>query len=199
MLNLRGTEILLTAIAKIEQNDRICYVREFSIEHFHDFKVFEAMSGKIARVMHMFAEEYREEELNEILAEYGIYHTPNYVYFKGCVSLAIGNNTYQIGELRQGIGISGEDIEKICFEDVTQIHRIVTIENLTTFFRWEEFGSLMIYLGGYHNSVRRALLKKYTVYCRTYRIIISEILMPEAFLFMRTCVRKQEFLLNFIR
>ena len=37
---------------------------------------------------------------------------------------------------------------------------MITIENLTTFFRWEEEESLMIYLGGYHNSVRRILLQK---------------------------------------
>ena len=108
----------------------------------------------------MFGEECKEKELDEILAEYGIYHTPNYVYFKGNVSLAIGDNEYRIGELHQGIGISGEDIERICFQDVTQIRKVITIENLTTFFRWEEPESFMIYLGGYHNSVRRALLKK---------------------------------------
>lgn len=158
--NLEETEILLTAIRKIEANDRICYIREFSIEHFHDSKVFESMSGKIARAMHMFGKDYKEKELDEILAEYGIYHTPNYVYFKGNVSLGIGNNAYQIGELHQGIGISGEDIERIVFQDVTQIHKVITIENLTTFFRWEEPESLMIYLGGYHNRVRRALLGK---------------------------------------
>ncbi|MDE7249616.1 MAG: hypothetical protein K2N82_06960, partial [Lachnospiraceae bacterium] len=149
--NLSETEILLTGIAQIEQNDKICYIREFSIEHFHDSKVFESMSGKITRAMHMFAEEYKEKELDEILAEYGIYHTPNYVYFKGNVSLGIGDHGYHIGKLHQGIGISGEDIERICFQDVTQIRKVITIENLTTFFRWEEPDSLMVYLGGYHN------------------------------------------------
>lgn len=158
--NLPETELLLTAIAKIEQNDKNCYIREFSIEHFHDSKVFESMSGKITRAMRMFGEECKEKEFDEILAEYGIYHTPNYVYFKGNISLNIGKNTYWIGELHQGIGISGEDIERICFQNVSQIHKIITIENLTTFFRWEEPDSLMIYLGGYHNRVRRALLTK---------------------------------------
>lgn len=158
--NLSETEMLLTGIARIEQNNKVCYIREFSIEHFHDSKIFEFMSGKIARAMHMFAAECKEKELEEILAEYGIYHTPNYVYFKGNVSLSIRDYVYRIGELHQGIGISGEDIERICFQDVTQIRKVITIENLTTFFRWEEPGSLMVYLGGYHNSVRRRLLTR---------------------------------------
>ena len=38
--------------------------------------------------------------------------------------------------------------------------RIITIENLTTFFRWEESDSILIYLGGYHNAVRRKFLQK---------------------------------------
>jgi len=37
---------------------------------------------------------------------------------------------------------------------------VITIENLTTFFRWEEKDALIIYLGGYHNRVRRTLLEK---------------------------------------
>lgn len=164
LANLSETEMLLTGIAGIERNKKVCYIREFSIEHFHDSKMFESMSGKIAKVMHMFAAECKEKELNEILAEYGIYHTPNYVYFKGNLSFGIGDYVYRIGELHQGIGISGEDIERICFQDVTQIQKVITIENLTTFFRWEEPESLMVYLGGYHNSVRRRLLDQ--IYCR---------------------------------
>lgn len=158
--NPTETEILLTGIGAIEKNNRNCYIREFSIEHFHDSKVFESLRGKIARAMRTFGEGYQEKDLNEILAEYGIYHTPNYVYFKGKVSLRIGGCAFQVGELRQGLGISGEDIGKICFEGGVNIRRVITIENLTTFFRWEEKESLMIYLGGYHNSVRRILLQK---------------------------------------
>lgn len=163
--NLAETELFVTGIARIEQNDRICYIREFSIEHFHDSKIFEAMSGKIAKAMRMFREEYREKGLEEILAEYGIYHTPNYVYLKGNILLGIGKHEYQIGELHQGMGISGEDIERIIFRDFSNIRKVITIENLTTFFRWEESGSLMVYLGGYHNGVRRALLEE------IYRVI----------------------------
>ena len=158
--DLAQTELLLTGIAEIEQNEKNCYIREFSIEHFHDSKIFESVSGKIVRAMRMFREGYKEKELDEILAEYGIYHTPNYVYFKGNISLVIDDNEYWLGELHQGIGISGEDIERIGFRNITQIRKVITIENLTTFFKWKEEESLMVYLGGYHNSVRRALLTK---------------------------------------
>lgn len=93
------------------------------------------------------------------MAEYGIYHTPNYVYFKGNVTLYISGEALQIGKLKQGIGISGDDIRKIQFMDVADVENVLTIENLTTFFRWNREKTLMIYLGGYHNSLRCTLLK----------------------------------------
>ena len=61
--------------------------------------------------------------------------------------------------LKQGIGLSGEDIGRVRILENSKIKKILTIENLTTFFRWKEKDSLMIYLGGYHNSVRRKLLE----------------------------------------
>ncbi len=183
--NPAETEIFLSGIGEIETNSIICYIREFSIEHFHNSKLFESLSGRIAKAMRTFGAEYRERELGEILAEYGIYHTPNYVYFKGNVSLRIGERVFPIGELHQGLGISGEDIGKVCFEKEAQIRRVITIENLTAFFRWEEEESLMVYLGGYHNSVRRALLQKIyaafpdAVYCHFGDIDVGGFLIYE--------------------
>lgn len=54
---------------------------------------------------------------------------------------------------------SGEDLSDIRFSDLSRIRKVVTIENLTSFFRYWEKDSLSIYLGGYHNRIRRALLK----------------------------------------
>lgn len=159
----RRTELLLKGIFEIERNQRQCYIREFSIEVFHDSKTLQSISSKLGKVFQNFGEDFcdkdiSEMDLAEILAEYGIYHTPNYVYLKGEVSFSIYQTRYDIGSLRQGIGISGEDLSAIRFCDTSAIKRVLTIENLTTFFRWEEPESLIIYLGGYHNSVRRALL-----------------------------------------
>ena len=157
-----GTELLLKGIYEVEKNERQCYIREFSIEVFHDSKVLESISGKLGKVFQNFGEDFWKKDLTEILAEYGIYHTPNYVYFKGQAALKIRQEEYDIRHLKQGIGISGDDLSAVSFCDVSGVKKVLTIENLTTFFRWEEKESLIIYLGGYHNSVRRRLLK--TIY-----------------------------------
>lgn len=155
-----GTKQLLDIIQAIEKNETQLYIREFSMIHFHDSKVFEKMAGKVAHVFKRFQKNCEDLELDEILAEYGIYHTPNYVYLKGDGDVLIGEEKIRLSALKQGLGISGDDIEKIRFTDTGKVEKVVTIENLTTYFRWREENSLLIYLGGYHNAVRRELLQK---------------------------------------
>lgn len=154
------TKRLLDTIQAIEKNKTQLYIREFSILHFQDSKIFEKMAGRAAHVFKRFKENCEEMEFDEILAEYNIYHTPNYVYLKGEVKIFLGKEKMELSALKQGIGISGEDIGRVRFADMEKVKKVITIENLTTYFRWDEKDSLLIYLGGYHNSVRRALLQE---------------------------------------
>lgn len=157
--NRKETEKFLQACVFVEKNSKPCYIREFSIMHFRDSKYFEQIESRIAKVFRQFSGEYAEMDTLELLAEYGIYRTPNYVYFKGDARISIGEEIVDLSLLKQGIGISGEDLSRIRFSDLSRIKKVVTIENLTSFFRYWEEDSLFIYLGGYHNRIRRALLK----------------------------------------
>ena len=154
----KETERFLRACVLVEQNREPRYLREFSITHFQDSKYFEQIESRIAKVFRHFSEEYREMDSFDLLAEYGIYRTPNYVYFKGNAVISIGEATVDLSLLKQGIGISGEDFPRIRFSDLSRVKKVITIENLTSFFRYCEEDSLMIYLGGYHNRIRRTLL-----------------------------------------
>ena len=156
------TEQILSALFKVESNEEPCYIREFSIRHFGDSKIFEETSGVIGKIMRRFRPEFADMDTDAILSEYRIYRTPDYVYFKGEGKLLSAGNDVPFIELplfEQGIGISGADIKRIGICGKESIKKVITIENLTTFFRWKEEGSLIIYLGGYHNSVRRELLR----------------------------------------
>lgn len=158
--NYCETKRFLQACRLVEQNKNIYYLREFSILHFNDSKYFEHIEARVVKVFKRFSDEYKEMDMTEILAEYGIYRNPNYVYFKGNAILEIGGGTLDLSQLQQGIGISGEDIGKIQFTDFKDVKKVITIENLTSFFRYHEDESLFIYLGGYHNTIRRNLLNK---------------------------------------
>lgn len=157
--NLSDTERLLETIRAIENNTKQVYIREFSIMVYRDTKTFEKMQGRIRHVFSSFEEGCKGIELSEMLAEYNIYHNPNFVYLKGNSVIGVGKENIDLSVLKQGIGIAGEDINQIELLDVHNIKKVITIENLTTYYRWQEENSLIIYLGGYHNSSRRNLLK----------------------------------------
>lgn len=158
------TKKLAAMVGEIEENQEEAYIREFSGRKFGDTKLLEKHLGIIGKIMRRFspAEDYKDMEVCAILAEYGIYHTPNYVYVKGAGKLCLGrNNTciVDLADLYQGIGLSGEDLDVLRWTDLSAVKRVITIENLTTFFRWKEKDSIIIYLGGYHNMIRRKLLQ----------------------------------------
>ncbi len=156
--DIASAKQLLDAVRAIEGNDGQLYVREFSVRHFQDSKAFQKMEGRIAHVFRRFRENCEGADFDEILAEYGIYHTPNYVYLKGRIAIIVGGEKINLGLFGQGLGISGEDIGGIRFCGGEKVKYVITIENLTTYFRWQEEDSVLVYLGGYHNGVRRGLL-----------------------------------------
>lgn len=130
---------------------------------FGDSKELEKKIGLIGKILRRFSDGFEEMDTDVILSEYGIYRTPNYVYVKGSGMLSIGvpdSCKVDLRNLRQGIGLSGEDLASLEWSENIQVKKVITIENLTTFFRWEEPDSVLIYLGGYHNAVRRKFLQK---------------------------------------
>ena len=65
-----------------------------------------------------------------------------------------------LAALQGGIGLSSQDIGDVCWDVSCPVSQIVTIENLTSFHRWREEGTLAVYLGGYHNRAKRQFLKE---------------------------------------
>lgn len=156
----KTTEQLVKAITYIEKNEKECYIREFSISQFSDSKLFESLLGKVAKVMRDFEIRFQEMDIYEILAEYAIYHTPNFVYFKGDALLQFDASEIDLRIFKNGIGIPGDMLQTMVLQGAHHVTKIITIENLTTFFRWSESGAVILYLGGYHNAVRREFLKQ---------------------------------------
>lgn len=79
---------------------------------------------------------------------------------KGNVQIySAGKQAADISAFPEGIAVavgSEEDTPDICVDQT--IDKVFTIENLTSFYRFKQEHSLVIYLGGYHNHSRRNLL-----------------------------------------
>lgn len=159
----------------ILENQNEIFLREFSVKHCSDSKIAEK---EIAGAAGIIARFYPEEALAEltaeqVLEEFDIYRNPSLVMMKGCGSFQmkkrlqpdVGPDSRMdscifLADFPGGIGLSSRDIASICWDVSCSPKRIVTIENLTSFHRWQEERTLAIYLGGYHNRAKREFLQK---------------------------------------
>ena len=167
-------ERLCRLILSILTNDSECFLRQFSIRHFHDSKTAEKDIGRAVRVIAEFSgkEELADLEPEEILAEYNIYRNPSWLMMKGNGKIQILSGglptDIELGLFGGGLGISNQDIDNICWDSAFPIEKVVTVENLTSFHQWKlekHAAVLCIYLGGYHNQAKRRFLQKlYTAY-----------------------------------
>lgn len=132
------------------------YIRDLSVKLFSDSKRLEKIKTRVEGLLYKYGE-YPDKNL--ILEEYGLIKTPSYVMVKGNVILHFHDQELNVGMLRGDIAFSTESLR-----DITEIQvngsRVITIENLTSFHRFScSEDEVAIYLGGYHNRVKRAFLK----------------------------------------
>lgn len=64
-----------------------------------------------------------------------------------------------LNDFREGLTLSSADVEIVEVKELFD-STILTIENLTSFYQYEKEDTLVIYLGGYHNTIRREFLKR---------------------------------------
>ena len=127
------------------------YYRNFSVKQFGDSKKFEILQGKIGSLLFKYGN-FSEKE--SVFDELGLLKTPSYIHIKGNVSIFWEDGKcLDAGGLDGGIGISTADVKKIVSVKI-QDEKIVTIENLTSFFSFSRAGVCAVYLGGFCNHLR---------------------------------------------
>ena len=165
--NLTEFARLCKLIWHIVTNVEECFLREFSVRYFHDSKIVEKEIEKAVGIIIRFSPTGALKELDStaVLEEYNIYKNPSWLMLKGKVEFQIGESMVNLGSIPGGIGIANDDIGNIDWNLASKPRRVVTIENLASFHRWGRLyetgiSELCIYLGGYHNRVKRCFLKK---------------------------------------
>ena len=152
--NLEEYRALLVAAEAVLENREEIFIRNFSIKVFHDSKRMEQLAGKLAQLLYQYGE---FQEKDAVLEECGIVHTPTYVMLKGNVRLMLGGQKIDLSLLQGDIALSTESLKGL--QDVAVLGaRVVTVENLTSFHDYPAGKDCMIYLGGFHNQVKRDFL-----------------------------------------
>lgn len=157
--NIEDTKILLEGILAILNNTDEIYVRELSSLTLKDSKLLEVYEAKICKIIREFSI-YEYDDHSSIYETFNVLKTPRQLIFKGDVKLSLGDGSIDISLLNCGLGINSEDLCKIIIIANNNLKDIITIENLTTFYTFNNPNSLIIYTGGFNNSSTIELIKR---------------------------------------
>ena len=132
--------------------------RVFSIKCFGDSKTLMNIKSKVNVILKEFSEEIYNDE-DDPLFNLGVVSNTNYAFIKGDLSFKINDQLIDLGKYKNELALSDKMIDEIEIVSLNE-SKIITIENLTNFLEFNEDGFIAIYLGGFHNSVKRKLLLK---------------------------------------
>lgn len=144
----------IKAIHYLENLDHVIYERNASNYIYNDSKRLNTLKKLITSI-------YDNENIFE---EKGIINTTPYLYVKGEGSIIINRQEINLSMLNTSIAIPIDNIDIISFSN---INKIVTIENLTTFYNYKGDG-LIVYLGGFPTKSQIELLKKLKLFCNKF-------------------------------
>lgn len=146
-------ELLKLTGAVLTETEEI-FVRNLSIRLFGDSKRVEQLEKRVEALLFQYGE---FEEKDSVLEECGIVHTPTYVMIKGNGRIRLGTQEIDLSAFKGDIALSTESIKEL--ESVAvQGMRVVTVENLTSFHEYGNREDFVIYLGGFHNKIKREFL-----------------------------------------
>lgn len=154
--DLQEYEDILHAVNRILKVDSETFSRDFSVRVFKDSKLFDRISSKVTNILFEYGD---FPEKDRVLEDLNIVKNPTYVNFRGAGTLILAGQKIDLNMLSSDIAISSamlEDIEKI---EITG-KSVMTVENLTSFHMAYSKDMLLIYLGGFHNRIRREFIKK---------------------------------------
>ena len=143
--------------------------RLFSMRVYRDSKTWERLERRAVRVVRDFCREFSSvEEPGAVLAELGIVPNPQHIFLSGDISFKYKYKEFKLKDFYPDLGISTEMVGGLELTGFGADY-LITIENLIPYYYFihnTKDNFLALYLGGYHNTLRRRLLKKIWDYCR---------------------------------
>ncbi|MGM0397080.1 MAG: Wadjet anti-phage system protein JetD domain-containing protein [Bacillota bacterium] len=148
-------ERILRAVKALDNVEAEQYIREFSVQLFKDSKTFGEIQGKVESLVFEYGS-FPEKE--DVLGNFNLVRTPTYVNFKGAGKICLSDQEIDFSGLSSDIAISSMMLKDI--ESVQVLSgKVLTVENLTTFHSFEKEDFFVIYLGGFHNRIRRDFIR----------------------------------------
>lgn len=152
---------LLEMLAFIQDNKRELYTREVSVLVYGNSKHFEKERYETvcSIIREALGKPVAEREQNgEILQFYHISNTDQEISLKGDFLIEIEGYYLETKYFAGGLSLSTRDIARIR-RIVVRTSNIITIENKTSFYRFEKEDYSAIYLGGYASRQQIELIR----------------------------------------
>lgn len=154
--NEKDFEDLLHAVDFIQKNSDEILIRNASLILFKDSKRLESIESSVQSLMRKYGD---YEGCDDVFAECNVVKTPTQVLMKGNACIHLESQILDLSQITGDVGLSTKSLKDVASIDVFG-SRIVTIENLTSFYTYENSDDFVIYLGGFHNSAKREFIKK---------------------------------------
>lgn len=139
------------------QQSEISY-RKFSIITLQDSKKLELYKNKIYHIVHDFYDDSIDNE-NEAFETFGIIRNPTIVFVKGKMKFKVQDQQINLEKLNNHFAIFSDYIQELEIIDI-DVKQVITVENWTSFNDLELDDTLIIYLGGFHNTALTQFLSK---------------------------------------
>lgn len=132
--------------------------RVFCAKLFSDSKRFNELRGKISKIIREFSDEPFGED-DDVIARMGVVKNTLYAFIKGELVLKINDQIIDLKKYGEALALSDESIKNMRVINSSAKH-LYTIENLTSFDVFSKPDSIIIYLAGFHNTIKRQLIAR---------------------------------------
>lgn len=156
--NLDDLRFYIKAIEAMSSLEEDTLKRNFSKTIFNDSKLFEKIENKVLKIIREFSNEDIDDN-DELLSIYHLIKTPTFAYIKGRLTIKVKDQVIDLSNYGHEIALSSSALLDLQIKEVS-VKKVITIENLTTFISFNNPEYVILYLGGFHNSVKRKLLTK---------------------------------------
>lgn len=153
--NVEELQEILLVLQKLEEQKEEISLRTFSVKYLRDSKRLETILSKIESIIKM-CEDIDDED---VLQRFNVFRNPSFIYLKGKGVFKINDQLIDLQNLNAELILSNYHLESMQIIDM-HCKEVVTIENLTSFYDYPDLNQCVIYLGGFHNKIKRDILRK---------------------------------------
>jgi hypothetical protein len=153
--NLKKCILAIQELLKLETET---LKRNFSVKVFNDSKTFEKIESRICKIIKDYGD-VEGESNDEILESFNLTSNPTFVLIKGNVILKVNDQIIDLAKFKSVLSLDEKALLNTSVLDI-ETDKVMTIENLTSFYDFNDGEYISIYLGGFHNKVKRNFITK---------------------------------------